>query len=115
MFTDKILEIEKKLEQDGYKFYNKGIEDAQYIYYHNPKEDLIDLSFNYIMDNWEFYYNGKSKMITSNKFKKLPKKFAVEGDSVKTSTITKIKTYRTEELHDLFIAKNKDVLDIVSE
>lgn len=114
MFTEKILEIEKKLEQDGYTLYNKGVEGAQYIYYHNPKEDLIDLSFNYLRDQWEFYYNGKSKLVTSNKFKKLPKRFATEGDSVNTSSITKVCSYKTEEFYELFIDKNKDVLDIVS-
>jgi len=115
MLTEKIIEIEKKLEIDGYKFYNKNIKNAQYIYYHNPKEDLVDLTFDYIKDQWEFYYNGKSKMITSKKFKHLPKKFASEGDAIKTATITKIKAYKTEDLHNLFIENNKGVLEILAE
>jgi len=100
--TEKIIEIENRLELDGFKFFNKDSKDHKFIYYHNPKNSVFDLKFDYINDEWEILYCGKSKLKSKKK------------EIVSTSEISSVSFYDTNRMHHLFVKENNSIIELAS-
>lgn len=97
-----VIEIERKLEQEGYKSFNKDLKDSKFYYYHNPSEPLIDLKYDFTKDEWEFFYVGKTKL------KKKKKQIVSESEISITTTL------KTKSLHHMFIKNSNSILEIAS-
>ena len=100
--TEKILEIENRLEIEGYQFFNKGSQEHKFIYYHNQKNPTFDLKFDYIKDEWEILYCGKSKLKSKKK------------DIISSSEIQEVSSYDTNMFHNLFIKEKNTITEIVA-
>lgn len=98
--TEKILKIEQRLSDVGYQFFNKQDSEAKYSYYHNQKNPIIDIKFEYLSDEWELIYTTPPKIEVEN------------GDLVSSSEICRAVTFSTDTMYNLFVSTKIDLLDM---